>query len=60
MKLRGARIIGSAIVVAAGGITMAIGDVAQSSGADDVGLAILVVGGLMFLFDWVLSFTVEE
>jgi len=61
MSIRGYRLIGSAIVVAGGGITFSLGLLARAhdrlygDGGETVGLMILVPGAALFAADWLVS-----
>lgn len=52
MSNRGFRLIASAIVASAGGITLAV---ARKDAGDIAGLALAVIGGCLCLTDWIAS-----
>lgn len=63
MTNRGCRLIGSAVVAAAGCVTVGISEHSTAtsfqSGAGVVGGITLLVGGLLFYMDWVSSFCAD-
>lgn len=62
MTERGCRLIGAAIIVAAGGIVIGLFDVARCLGqrfppySEGVGFTMLLAGAGLFLLDWARSF----
>ena len=52
----GFRLIGSAIIAAAGGITMGLGELASRNGpANGIGGMMVLVGVTLFVIDWIMS-----
>lgn len=64
MSERAARLLGTAILAAGGGVMMGLGGIAkalkgQHGEAGDVGAFVLLIAGMMFLVDWARSFRTE-
>jgi hypothetical protein len=53
MKYAGYRLLGSAMIVAAGAITFGLSTIGDAyNDADGIGAGCMVVGGILFAIDW--------